>query len=110
MAKAWQYAKLRSSRDGKSPNPSESEQVNKMEELISRSIYARPENMRRDTFRKDPELHAVEEVELSETFQLTEPFGEWVVKQNGGTNAPANSCQNGQGGREREDTRRHAFR
>ena len=31
--------------------------------------------MRRDTFREGPELLAELEVELSETFQLTEPFG-----------------------------------
>ena len=45
-----------------------------------------------------------------ETLQLTEPFGEWADQQNGGTNIPINSCQNGQGGREREDTRRDTFR
>ena len=35
------------------------------------------EDMRRDTFREGPELLAAFEVEHSETFQLTEPFGEW---------------------------------
>ena len=36
--------------------------------------------MRRDTFREGPELLAAVEPELPETFQLTEPFGEWQVR------------------------------
>ena len=33
-----------------------------------------------------------------------------MVQPNGGTNVPVNSSQNGQGGRERKDTRRDTFR
>ena len=37
--------------------------------------------MRRDTFRQGPQLVAVPEVELHEAAQLSEPFGEWQVRQ-----------------------------
>ena len=50
------------------------------------------EDVRQDTFREGPEVLAVDEFERHEALQLTEPFGEWAVKQNGGTNVPINSC------------------
>ena len=50
------------------------------------------EDMSGHTFREGQELIAVVELERHEALQLTEPFGEWAVKQNGGTNIPINSC------------------
>ena len=54
---------------------------------MARSIHARSSRRREDAsrhaFREGQELFAVVEVELPETFQLTEPFGEQAIEHKG---------------------------
>ena len=76
LASAWQYAKLRSSRDAILPNPSESRvRISNFRHKIEDLLVLIQLRMR-GTFRKSLHMAAPIHVELLQVDQLTESFGE----------------------------------